>query len=138
MVSQTTHQAKSLTALSAAMSPLLWIGRTLTALVQEVWQIANLIDHRQQLSRLGDRDDRMLADIGLSRCDLTTARSAPLWRDPTAMLKRRVNEPGAEKGERAACEPGIRRSLSPHTGHGNLFLPVGNHGDRHLLRTEQT
>jgi uncharacterized protein YjiS (DUF1127 family) len=111
MVSQTTQQAKPSTALWAAVSPLLWIGRTLTALVQEVRQIGILVDHRRQLARLGDRDDRMLADIGLTRCDLTIARSVPLWHAPTTMLKRRASESGAENARERSVSQAEQASL---------------------------
>jgi hypothetical protein len=40
-------------------------------------------------AHLADLDDRMLADIGLTRTDLRDACSEPLWRDPTSMLARR-------------------------------------------------
>ncbi len=112
MAPQTAQRAKLLTALSTAIGPLLWIGRTSAALVQEVRQIAILVDHRRQLARLGDRDDRMLADIGLTRCDLTAARSAPLWQNPTALLKRRVDKRTAETtAEGSVSQPSKGASL---------------------------
>lgn len=37
-------------------------------------------------------DDRMLADIGLTRCDVRDAFSQPMWRDPTSLLRARANE----------------------------------------------
>jgi Domain of unknown function (DUF1127) len=45
----------------------------------------------QLQSKLSERDDRMLADIGLTRSDLREAARQPLWRDPTAMLARRAD-----------------------------------------------
>jgi uncharacterized protein YjiS (DUF1127 family) len=53
-------------------------------------EITIAIEHRQELTRLADHDDRMLADIGLSRGDLYEARSTPFWVDPTAILEQRV------------------------------------------------
>ena len=53
-------------------------------------KIAIAIEHRQELTRLANHDDRMLADIGLSRSDLYEARSTPFWVDPTAILQQRV------------------------------------------------
>ena len=37
-------------------------------------------------------DDRMLADIGLTRCDVRDAFSEPIWRDPTNLLRARAIE----------------------------------------------
>ena len=48
-----------------------------------------------QLARL---DDRMLADIGLTRSDLRDAYSEPLWHDPTDVLARRAAERRSSRG----------------------------------------
>jgi uncharacterized protein YjiS (DUF1127 family) len=58
-------------------------------LVYRIWEIATAIGHRRELTRVADRDDRMLADIGLSRSDLCDARSEPFWVDPTIVLQQR-------------------------------------------------
>jgi molybdate transport system substrate-binding protein len=50
------------------------------------------IRHHRELSRLVDREDHMLADIGLAREDLHAALAEPFWRDPTAGLARRAGE----------------------------------------------
>jgi uncharacterized protein YjiS (DUF1127 family) len=47
---------------------------------------------RHQMDGLVGFDDRMLADIGLTRGDLRDAISEPLWRDPTAILVARSRE----------------------------------------------
>jgi uncharacterized protein YjiS (DUF1127 family) len=62
-------------------------GKIMAMLVRAVWQI---VGSRKELARLADLDDRMLADIGLTRSDLHVARFASLWEDPTSILKRRV------------------------------------------------
>jgi uncharacterized protein YjiS (DUF1127 family) len=59
-------------------------------LAHRLSEITIAIEHRQELTRLANHDDRMLADIGLSRSDLYEARSTPFWVDPTAILQRRV------------------------------------------------
>jgi hypothetical protein len=41
---------------------------------------------------LAGLDDRMLADIGLTRGDLRDAYSEPVWNDPTAILVSRAHE----------------------------------------------
>jgi uncharacterized protein YjiS (DUF1127 family) len=70
------------------------IGTTAAALVHVVRQIVVAIKHRRALARLADRDDRMLADIGLRRSDLHAARSVPLWQDPD--IGRSIGGPVAE------------------------------------------
>ena len=47
---------------------------------------------RRDLENLANLDDRMLADIGLTRGDLRDAAAEPLWRDPTAVLVMRRRE----------------------------------------------
>jgi hypothetical protein len=42
--------------------------------------------------RLAALDDRMLADIGLTRCDLRDAFAELPWRDPSEILVRRAAE----------------------------------------------
>jgi Domain of unknown function (DUF1127) len=54
------------------------------------------VKNRRDANALAGLDDRMLADIGLTRGDLRDAYSEPVWRDPTAVLvsracERRVN-----------------------------------------------
>jgi uncharacterized protein YjiS (DUF1127 family) len=68
------------------------IGKSIVALVQGIWQ--NVLA-RQDLARLADLDDRMLADIGLTRSDLHAAHFAPPWQDPTSILEQRVNRRSA-------------------------------------------
>ncbi|MFD1704505.1 DUF1127 domain-containing protein [Methylopila henanensis] len=41
---------------------------------------------RGDLRELAHFDDRMLADLGLSRGDIASAASEPMWRDPTLRL----------------------------------------------------
>ncbi len=57
-----------------------------------VWSVLRALKHRHDAVMLAGFDDRMLADIGLSRSDVRDAYSVPLWRDPTALLKNRVGE----------------------------------------------
>jgi uncharacterized protein YjiS (DUF1127 family) len=59
-------------------------------LAHSVWGMAVAIKHRRELAQLADRDDRMLADIGLTRGDLHDASSEPFWVDPTATLQKRA------------------------------------------------
>jgi hypothetical protein len=52
--------------------------------------MAIAIKHRRELAQLADRDDRMLADIGLTRGDLYDAGSEPFWVNPTPTLLERT------------------------------------------------
>ena len=61
------------------------------AVTRAAWQLVVAVRHRRELAFLADHDDRMLADIGLTRGDLHDARAEPLWHDPTSMLSRRVS-----------------------------------------------
>ncbi|MFT0860493.1 DUF1127 domain-containing protein [Ancylobacter sp. G4_0304] len=58
---------------------------------------ARAVYHRHTLSQLGEFDDRMLKDIGLTRSDLRDAASGPLWQDPTAVLVVRAVERRASR-----------------------------------------
>jgi uncharacterized protein YjiS (DUF1127 family) len=59
------------------------------ARTREVLQVAK---NRRDAASLSGMDDRMLADIGLTRGDLRDAYSEPVWRDPTAILVSRAHE----------------------------------------------
>jgi uncharacterized protein YjiS (DUF1127 family) len=52
--------------------------------------LATAFRHRHDAAVLMGLDDRMLADIGLSRRDVREAFSVPVWRDPTELLVDRV------------------------------------------------
>lgn len=54
--------------------------------------LARAFRHRNDMQILARLDDRMLADIGLTRGDVRDAAAEPLWRDPTAILVRRSRE----------------------------------------------
>ena len=55
-------------------------------------RIAHAVKNRRSASKLVWLDDRMLADIGLTRSDLRDAYAQPLWHDPTDVLARRAAE----------------------------------------------
>jgi uncharacterized protein YjiS (DUF1127 family) len=64
--------------------------------------------HRREAKALAGLDNRMLADIGVSRADLRDAFSEPFWEDPTALLCERVNERRSSRAARV-IEPGFCR-----------------------------
>jgi uncharacterized protein YjiS (DUF1127 family) len=47
---------------------------------------------RHDIATLARLDERMLADMGLTRSDIRDAVAQPLWRDPTAVLAQRRRE----------------------------------------------
>jgi uncharacterized protein YjiS (DUF1127 family) len=62
------------------------------SLVVRARQLALLVKNRRDATMLSGLDDRMLADIGLTRGDLRDAYSEPVWSDPTAILVSRAHE----------------------------------------------
>ena len=73
--------------------------------------LADAWRHRHDAAALAQFDDRMLADIGLTRGDLNDALAEPLWRDPTSVLARRHCE--RRKARRAAATALIKRPSPP-------------------------
>lgn len=69
-------------------------GRTIAAIAGLVMtgirNVAVAFRHRHDAVALASLDDRMLADIGLTRRDVREAFSEPLWRDPTVLLVNRI------------------------------------------------
>jgi len=88
-------------------------GRALTALGGRAWrwlkQFTDGFKNRRDAMRLADLDDRMLADIGLTRCDLRDAYAEPLWRDPTDVLARRSAERRFGRHQPALCRAAAAR-----------------------------
>src|SRR5437762_3187629 len=69
-------------------------------------QIAEKVKNRHDAMRLAELDDRMLADIGLSRSDLRDAYALPLWRDPSDVLARRAaDRRGRRSRTQSNCVP---------------------------------
>jgi uncharacterized protein YjiS (DUF1127 family) len=54
--------------------------------------LVQTVKNRRDAAILAGLDDRMLADIGLTRGDVRDAYSEPVWRDPTAVLVNRAQE----------------------------------------------
>lgn len=67
--------------------PIIAAVRTVTLRVAQAFLAFR---HRRDTVLLASFDDRMLADIGLTRTELRQALREPLWRDPTALLASRV------------------------------------------------
>jgi uncharacterized protein YjiS (DUF1127 family) len=48
--------------------------------------------HRRELRTLAGLERHMLADMGITRSDVSDAFSEPFWEDPTALLRERALE----------------------------------------------
>jgi uncharacterized protein YjiS (DUF1127 family) len=77
--------------------------------------VAERLRNRRDAMRLAALDDRMLADIGLTRCDLRDAYSEPLWHDPTDVLARRAAERRTSR-RRSAIELYTAAGIAPPLG----------------------
>ncbi|MEZ5788403.1 MAG: DUF1127 domain-containing protein [Xanthobacteraceae bacterium] len=66
-------------------------GRAAAAAVAGVKRMAQAVRHRRDAAILFSFNDRMLADIGLTRGDVNDAFAEPPWRDPSAVLAARVH-----------------------------------------------
>jgi uncharacterized protein YjiS (DUF1127 family) len=74
-------------------SPLTRMVSTVAGIVTvRVRQVFRMLKNRHDATLLASLDDRMLADIGLTRGDVRDAYSEPVWRDPTAILVTRAHE----------------------------------------------
>ncbi len=67
--------------------------------------------NRHSANMLAKLDDRMLADIGLTRSDLRDAYAEPLWEDPTFVLAQRAAERRLSR-KRTAFENSAEQSAS--------------------------
>lgn len=76
------------------------------ALATAAKRLDRAIRNRQAARVLARFDDRMLADIGLSRADLRDAYSQAVWEDPTNLLRARALE-------RRLARRGITHGLAP-------------------------
>ena len=54
--------------------------------------IGRALRNRHDARILAGLDHHMLADIGLTRSDVSDAFSTSLWEDPTELLRQRVND----------------------------------------------
>ncbi|MFA6264824.1 MAG: DUF1127 domain-containing protein [Pseudolabrys sp.] len=64
----------------------------LNVVAVSVKAVARAVRNRRDARMLAGLDHRMLADIGITRSDVSDAFSAPLWQDPTALLSERAIE----------------------------------------------
>lgn len=77
---------------NAALPALRALNRAGAAAAKRVRHVCEVLRNRRDAAVLASFNDRMLADIGLTRSDLRDAFAEPPWRDPTAMLVVRAQE----------------------------------------------
>ncbi|MCW6509502.1 DUF1127 domain-containing protein [Lichenifustis flavocetrariae] len=68
--------------------------------------VGTILSRRLVMGQLGQMDDRMLKDIGLTRHDVWSAMAEPLFRDPTVGLVARARE------SRLATKANLREKLA--------------------------
>jgi uncharacterized protein YjiS (DUF1127 family) len=79
-------------------------------------RLALAFRHRHDAAMLHGFDDRMLADIGLTRRDVRQAFEAPIWRDPTELLVGRVARRGSARVVKTRAP-----SIVPEVGHARAI-----------------
>jgi uncharacterized protein YjiS (DUF1127 family) len=92
-----------------------------------VRKIGQALKNRHDTAMLAELDDRMLADIGLTRSDLNDAFSAPLWSDPTDVLAERALE---RRKHRAPAVIQVSPPLVPQAG---FSVPQTNRAARYTV-----
>jgi uncharacterized protein YjiS (DUF1127 family) len=84
-------------------------------------EFVQTVKGRHDAALLAGLDDRMLADIGLTRGDLRDAFSEPVWRDPTNLLVSRAHERRINRRRMSAGlpeKPFDAPSIVPYATHG--------------------
>jgi uncharacterized protein YjiS (DUF1127 family) len=85
-------------------------------------RLVERLKNRRETMRLASFDDRMLADIGLNRCDLRDAFAELPWRDPSAVLERRAAERRSRRPIVCGELPKGSRVCHPATGRPARYL----------------
>jgi uncharacterized protein YjiS (DUF1127 family) len=93
-----------------------WLVNAFAGLVvARVRQVGQMLKNRRDAVTLASLDERMLADIGLTRGDVRDAFSEPVWRDPTAILVSRAKERRVNR-RRPLLGPSEAPSIVPPQG----------------------
>jgi len=89
------------------------LDRVGAAAAKRVRHAREILRNRRDAAVLASFNDRMLADIGLTRSDLHDAFAEPRWRDPTAVLVARAEERRTARRRGAWPWPEPRDVLAP-------------------------
>lgn len=73
-------------------APVRGIAAGFRAMARRIRGVAGVLIRRKDMNVLARADDRMLADIGITRGDLNDALSSRPWEDPTTLLRARALE----------------------------------------------
>jgi uncharacterized protein YjiS (DUF1127 family) len=96
-------------------------------------RIAERIKNRRDAMRLVDLDDRMLADIGITRSDLRDAYSGAPWRDPSELLARRATERRVRRRRVELTCAVQHRTQTAMFGSPVICYPAANRPARYLI-----
>jgi uncharacterized protein YjiS (DUF1127 family) len=88
--------------------------------------VARVARHRREARLLAGLDRHMLADIGLTRSDVSDAFSSSIWDDPTALLRERALE-------RRINRPTSLRIVSGRVVEPGYFRPPANRPSRQAV-----
>jgi uncharacterized protein YjiS (DUF1127 family) len=88
--------------------------------------VARSLRNRRDARVLANLDRHMLADIGLTRSDVSDAFSAPFWEDPTDLLRERVQE-------RRINRPAPLRVISGRVVEPGYYRPATNRPSRQTI-----
>ena len=90
----------------SALSTMTFSGMaTLGLFARMLTNLVKALRHRREIKNLAEFDDRMLADIGLTRSDVWSALDEPFTRNPSWVLVRRA--------ERHSCAEKPNHSVRP-------------------------
>jgi uncharacterized protein YjiS (DUF1127 family) len=89
--------------------------------------------NRREAAMLAGLDDRMLADIGITRSDVRDAFSEPAWRDPTELLTARAKERRVYSRRIVRCSEPTVMSAPPLAPDAPFIRPAISRPARHAL-----
>ena len=117
----------------AAAKPALRASVVLARIVSSAFsRLVRVIRNRRDATKLVNLDDRMLADIGLTRRDLRDAFAEPLWHDPTDVLAQRHAERRYSRW-RAAFEHSVANAHEPGCGLATPSYPSADRPVHYLI-----